>query len=258
MAWPPGATKVDVWSQGWRVPDFEVAGKHRGRRGQTGFPEEETLELSSKEEVKRRLNEGQAHHRLQPGPGGPQIPQGIPRGLTGGVYLDPFFPDALLKGWALQPSQFHNHRRTAPSLQLAQVLDGGRHLARYRWTQERVARYRESATLSRITWASATRPTARNHPQRSKAGLVCTRIAAAGSLRPKEAGKNPETHRSTGSVHAGVRCRGREEWGACLWRVCRELLCNSHPPLAGERLDEVCGSHTATHYSPGADLQPLS
>lgn len=72
MAWPPGATTVYTWSQEWRVPDLEAAGKHRDRRGQAGFLEEETSELSPKE-VKRRQDEEQAPDRPPLGPGGPHL-----------------------------------------------------------------------------------------------------------------------------------------------------------------------------------------
>lgn len=85
MAWPPGATKVNVGSQEWRVPYLELVGKHIGRRGQAGFPEEEIFELSSKEEAKRRQDERQAHHRLQAGPGGPQTLQGTTRDSQEGL-----------------------------------------------------------------------------------------------------------------------------------------------------------------------------
>lgn len=39
-------------------------------------------------------------------------------------------------------------------------------------------------------------------------------------------------------------------WGA------GHLLCDSHPPLAGERLNKVGSGHVDMHNSPGVDLQP--
>lgn len=104
MAWPPGAPKVNVGSPEWRVPYLELVGKHIGRSGQAGFPEEEIFELSSKEEAKRRQDERQAHHRLQAGPGGPQALQGTTQGLTGGSTLSPVSLKCYLHELSSQPS----------------------------------------------------------------------------------------------------------------------------------------------------------